>query len=374
MAAPRSPWAETKVMRGRVMRVIAHDPLPIDGNGNRLPLPPDFVMGVGGASRTLLDLTPSRHVSRALDLGCGSGVQTLFLNADRIIGVDIDERALQAANASCHLSGFRQVEANVWRNGDSMIELREGSFLDPVEGQRFDLIVANPPFVIEGAGHVHRDSPLAGDELVRELMAAIPQHLNVGGRAILLGCWLHTSSMDWEERLLSWVPAGVSAWIAQRELLDLDAYVDVWMQDAGLDAAEQLKWLARLEQLDAEAIGFGWIVLERSRRVWTVAEDVSDAPRTPNGEEVERQLAAFESEPTAVELLDAHWEFADAHWRGGLMLNPFEALLLERLRTGDTLAEAVDAVADSQSVEAGDLLAAGLLVTRELVRLGYLTA
>jgi methylase of polypeptide subunit release factors len=374
MTQPGGAWAETKVIRGRVMRVIAHDPLPFDEAGNRLPLPADYVMGVGGATQTLLDLTPSRHVGRALDLGCGCGVQSLFLNAARIVATDIDQRALAAANESFHLSGFRRVDTDVWRNGDTLIELREGSLLDPVEGQRFDLIVANPPFVIEGAGHVHRDSPLASDGLVRELLTQLPTYLNLHGRAIILACWLHPEGGEWQRRLLSWLPRDVSVWIAQRETLDLEQYVDVWAADAGLDAAERLKWLARLEGLDVEAIGFGWIVLERSPTHWVMIEDVSGASRVPNGEEVERQLAAFTEQPGALELLHRKWRFVDDHWRGPLALDAVEALLLDAMRRGATLAEAVDAVAGVQPVDADDLLALGLTRTRALVELGYLTA
>ncbi len=374
MTGPGGPWAETKLMRGRVLRVIAHDPLPHDEAGNRLPLPADYVMGVGGATQTLLDLTPTRHVGRALDLGCGCGVQSLFLNASRIIATDIDERALAAANESFHLSGFRRVDTDVWRNGDTLIELREGSLLDPVEGQRFDLIVANPPFVIEGAGHVHRDSPLASDGLVRELLSQLPAYLNQYGRAIILACWLHPMGGDWQRRLTSWLPPDISVWIAQREALDVEEYVEVWASDAGLDAAEHLKWLARLEGLDVEAIGFGWIVLERSSTPWTVIEDVSAASRIPRGDEVEQQLRAFATRPGALELLHRKWRFVEDHWRGALALSAFEALLLDAMRAGKTLAEAVDAVAASQPVDADDLLAIGLARTRTLVETGYLTA
>ncbi len=355
------------------MRVIAHDPLPYGADGNRLPLPADYVMGVGGATQTLLELTPPRHVGRALDLGCGCGVQSLFLNASRIIATDIDERALAAANESFHLSGFRRVDTDVWRNGDTLIELREGSLLDPVEGQCFDLIVANPPFVIEGAGHVHRDSPLASDGLVRELLAQLPMHLNAHGRAIILACWLHPAAGDWAQRLSSWIPSDLGVWIAQRETLDVEQYVEVWAADAGLDAAERLKWLARLEGLDVDRIGFGWIVLEQASAPWTVIEDVSGASRVPSGDEVEQQLAAFSSGLTALQLLEQPWRFVEDHWRGPLALNAFEALLLERMRSGLTLAEAVEAVAADQPVEAADLLAVGLARTRSLVQLGYLT-
>lgn len=359
-------------MRGRTLRVIAHDPLPVDAGGAPQPLPADFVMGIGGATETLLELTPRRHVGRALDIGCGSGAQTLFLDADRIIATDIDERALAAANASCHLSGFRRLEPDVWRNGDTLIEFRQGSLLEPVEGQRFDLIVANPPFVIEGVGHVHRDSPLPGDGLVRDLLAQLPSHMNEGAVAVLLASWMHPADGDWEERLADWLPDEVSTWVAQRDVLDIDAYIDVWSADAAVPPAERLLWRARLEALGASGIGFGWIVLHRARAHWSVIEDVSTASRVPDGDEVLAQLAAFASPPDALTLLGRSWTFADTHWRGPLALGPVEAALLDEVRTGATIEAAVAAVATRLPVDADDLLALALAWARDAALRGYL--
>ena len=365
-------WAETKLLRGRTLRVIAHDPFPVDADGVSQPLPPEFVMGIGGATETLLELTPRRHVGRALDLGCGSGAQTLFLDADRIIATDIDERALAAANASCHLSGFRRLEPDVWRNGDSLIEFRQGSLLEPVEGQRFDLIVANPPFVIEGVGHVHRDSPLPGDGLVRDLLAQLPEHMNEGAVAVLLASWLHPQHGDWTERIAEWLPGDVSTWVAQRDVLDIDAYIDVWSADAAVPPAERLLWRARLEALGASAVGFGWIVLHRSRAHWSVIEDVSTASRVPDGDEVLAQLASFASPPDALTLLAGAWAFVDTHWRGPLSLGPVEAALLAAVRAGATIEAAVELVAAQLPADADDLLALALAWARDAVIRGYL--
>jgi len=361
-------------MRGDVLRVIAHDAFPQDAQGNRLPLPADFVMGIGGATRTLLDLIPPGHVGRALDIGCGSGVLAVFLDADRVIATDIDERALEAAEVTCHISGFRKMEPRVWREGDRLIEFRQGSLLEPVQGQRFDLIVSNPPFVIGGVRHTHRDSPFEADGLTRELLAGIPPLLNQGGRAILLTSWLHNQGQSWEQRITEWLPDDVSAWVAQREVLDLDQYVEVWTADAALPEADGLAWGERLQQLDAERIGFGWIILERSRTPWRMIEDVSDAPRIPVGAEVTEQLEAFADEPNAVELLHERLAFRAAHWRGNIALDPFSAALLARIRSGLTLAEALDEVATAMSVDVDDLMAVGLQFVRGALQLGYLTS
>src|SRR5206468_8352084 len=108
--------------------LVAHDP-PSTA--------PDVVTGVNAASRTLATLTVRRPVERALDIGTGSGVEALLTtrHAAHVVATDVNPRALRLAELSARLSGVS-------------LELREGSLFEPVEEERFDLIVANPPFVI----------------------------------------------------------------------------------------------------------------------------------------------------------------------------------------------------------------------------------
>jgi len=76
-------------------------------------------------------------VGTALDLGCGCGIQALYLatHAGRVVATDLSSRA-------CALTQF-----NAALN-EAVIDVREGSLFEPVEGETFDLIVTNPPFVI----------------------------------------------------------------------------------------------------------------------------------------------------------------------------------------------------------------------------------
>ena len=360
-------WHETKIMRDS-LRVVAHDAFPADGGA----LPADFVMGIGGASRTLLELTPTRRVGRALDLGCGSGVQSLFLNAERIVATDIDPRALAAAERSFHLSGFRRIDDRTWREGERLITLQQGSLFEPVGDQRFDLVVSNPPFVIAGAGHVHRDSPFDGDGLSQTILRELPRHLNPDGVAIVLLSWLQLRGETWQDRVGSWIPSGVGAWVAQREFLNIDEYVEVWGTDAGLPAAERSAWRERLLSLNAEGIGFGWVALQHSNTAWLHIEDVSMATRVPTGEELLEQLRASASPITAVDALFGTWMFEPQHWRGDLALDVFGAGLLTEIRAGSTLEEAIDTVATRLPVDPDDLRVVGLALVLELVRLGYL--
>jgi SAM-dependent methyltransferase len=266
------------------------------GVQSRDEVSPDHVLGVGGASLTLARITPRREVERALDIGTGCGVQALHLSRHvrDVIATDNNPRALQCAQLSAALSGYR------W-------ELREGSFLDPVEGETFDLIVSNPPFVISpGRRYTYRDAGLPADELGRQLVSRIPDFLRPGGVAVLLANWLHTQDQDWRDRVSDWVRGtGCSAWIAQREVQDPAEYVGLWLRDAGHAGPDQdrryREWLEALESWGTTAIGFGWIVLTTSESPWVQVEDVAAARRLPDGAEVSAAVEAF----TALDHLDA---------------------------------------------------------------------
>lgn len=231
------------------------------------PVGEDHVLGVGGASVSLAELTVRHPVGRALDLGTGCGVQALALagHAGTVVATDVLPRALDLAALGAALSGIE-------------LDLRAGGMFEPVAGEQFDLIVSNPPFVIGAAAagaRTYRDGGLAGDDLCRRLVAEAPAHLAPGGWCQLLANWVHRRGEDWRERVGSWLPSECDAWALQREQLDPAAYVSLWLHDAG-DIASAVgveafrdrydAWLGALEADDVEAIGFGWITLRRTDR------------------------------------------------------------------------------------------------------------
>jgi methylase of polypeptide subunit release factors len=231
------------------------------GVGNvRGPVAPDHVLGVGGASTTLAQLTVREPVRHALDLGTGCGVQALHLSehAERVTATDRNPRALALATLTTRLS-------------DVSVELMEGDLLTPVQGQRFDLVVSNPPFVVSpSARFSYRDSGLPGDELSRRLVSDVPAILAPGGWCQLLVNWLHVRDQSWLERVEAWLePTDCDAWAVQREVQDPAEYVELWLRDSG-DAMspryEELydSWLEWFERSRVDAIGFGWLTLRRS--------------------------------------------------------------------------------------------------------------
>lgn len=231
----------------------------------------DHVLGVGGASTTLVGLTIRQPVGRALDLGTGCGVQAVHVarHAGAVVGTDVSARALAFAQFNAALAGVT-------------IDLRAGSLLDPVAGEAFDLVVSNPPFVITPRApderpderYSYRDAGRAGDDVVRELVTGVGRVLAPGGVVQLLGSWEHRAGEGWRERVEGWLAAsGLDGWVVQREVSDPAEYAETWLRDGGLTADRDPRrwralyeaWLEDFAARGVEAVGFGYVTLRRPR-------------------------------------------------------------------------------------------------------------
>ena len=174
----------------------------LDGAPNRVVT--DHVLGISSASTSLAQLTIREPVRRALDLGTGCGVQALHLaaHADRVVATDVNRRALWMTQLNARL------------NRVANIEVRDGSFFEPLGGETFDQIATNPPFVISpatGERLVYRDSGLPGDRVVEDIVRAAPNHLNDGGWCQILANWVVAGGVPWDERLGSWLDGSCDA-------------------------------------------------------------------------------------------------------------------------------------------------------------------
>ncbi len=217
----------------------------------------DHVLGISPASTSLAQLTLRHPVGRSLDLGTGCGVQALHLAAHSgtVVATDVNARAL------------RLTRLNAALNEVDNLDVRDGSLLDPVAGERFDLIATNPPFVISPPGGrrlVYRDSGLPGDEVVERIVRESPAHLEPGGWLQVLANWAVLGDRPWDERLAGWLRPDCDALVVQREVLDPASYVELWLKDAGVHGAPDYlqrydAWLAWLEQQGVTGIGFGWL-------------------------------------------------------------------------------------------------------------------
>lgn len=368
----------------------------------RRALPVDHVLGIGGASTTLASWTPRRPVARALDLGTGCGVQALHLSAhaEQIVATDISERALTYAGFNADLA-------------DLALDLRRGNMLDPVAGERFDLVVSNPPFVItprqaDVPMYEYRDGGRSGDQIVRSLVRDIADHLAPGGVAQFLGNWEIPAGQSWRDVWSEWLDGiPLDAWVIQREVQDRAEYAELWARDGGAlpgSAAHDAMYAAWLDDFaarDVEAVGFGVITLQRpvtDREPWRDLTDHRGPVATPMGPAVESGLTArsWLAEHSDDDLLAVPWAVAPdvTEERHGVPGAEDPTVILLRqggglgrvIRCSSALAAyvgvadgslpagvAIDAIATLLEVDRAELTDELLPVLRELIADGLLT-
>lgn len=281
-------------IRSEAMLVPVEDLLIVHDFGSEVtgkPLADNHVLGVGAASITLANLTVRQRGELVLDLGTGSGIQALLASrhAARVIGTDTNRRALNFAGLNSRL------------NGISNIELRAGSLYKPVEGCQFDLIIANPPFVISPESrYAYRDSALPGDTISERVIRGALPLLREGGYCVVLCNWHHRQEEDWSERLQQWVASGgCDTWILRFETADPLTYAANWLRPTeGRDPDRYGRlldeWLQYYVQMGIGFVSAGAVILRRrsARSNWVRADPVPTGQRVGScGEQIERIFA-----------------------------------------------------------------------------------
>ena len=390
-ATPDFPWTAAAdiglvhLRDGRIhprLRLTPVSPPPLTSDGFVVsdhlppgPLPDDHVMAPGGSSRTLARLTPRQPIDRALDLGCGSGYQTLLLaqHAAHVVATDPNPRACAATALTLALSAAPPAQ------------VRQTSLFDGITGD-FDLIVSSPPFVMAPSReHTYRDSPFPADGLLPALLTGGAARLRPGGWAVLLGSWLHVQAQDWPQRVQPWLAdlPDTTAWLAERERLPVPDYVDLWLRDAHRadDHAQRIAWLAYLEDLGAAAVGFGWVALHRrhadrpSPPVPSWCEDVSTAAAVPSGADVLAEFAQRRSVPNAAAILHGRPRLNPAAptWRGPIGVPSALHWWLAHSDDYLTMSDALSDCASALSEDHADVLVAWLTGVCELCEKGFVT-
>lgn len=272
-------------------------------------LAPDHVLGIGRAGLTLAALTPRKPVETALDLGVGCGIQTLYLlrHVRQVVATDISTRALEFTAFNVALAGV----------DSARVQLRQGNLLEPVAGQRFDLIVSNPPFVITPPSVRQAGLPLmeyrdAGGPILPALVRGLEDHLNPDGVAVMLGNWEHREGTSWRTSVNQWIGKSLDAWIIQREVQDPVEYAAMWLRDGGLTPERSgvafenalAAWQEDFDSRQVSGVGMGYLVFHAPSDAvapgavvepWRVLEEVPTSGQGALGEHVAQVIAAHEA-------------------------------------------------------------------------------
>jgi SAM-dependent methyltransferase len=251
-------------------------------------LPADHVLGLNGPALLLARLSVRRPVGSALDVGCGGGVQALLAarHAERVVGVDLNPRAVAFARFNARL------------NGVGNVEFREGSLFEPVAGERFDLVVCNPPYVISPEASVlFRDAGRPSDSFCAEVVQGAARHLAPGGFATTIVNWVVPEAEPWSRPLERWTEGlGCDAWLLRLDTSDPLTYAASWNRqpDGARYAAALGRWLAYYEAQEIRAIGMGAVVMRRraAGEPWVSAVDLPARPETDASAAI---LQAFET-------------------------------------------------------------------------------
>ena len=134
----------------------------------------------------LVEIAVEKPARRIADLGTGSGCLAIAVARElpraQVTAVDVSAAALDVARE------------NAARHG-ATVRFVQGDWFAPLGGERFDLILANPPYVAEADPHLAqgdvrfepRGALAAGpDGLddIRRIVAAAAAHLVAGGRLV----------------------------------------------------------------------------------------------------------------------------------------------------------------------------------------------
>jgi release factor glutamine methyltransferase len=117
--------------------------------------------------------------TRIIDLGCGSGAGGIYaaslVSGERpdLVLVDINYKALHYSRVNCVLNGTQQTTTLV--NSDLFAEITEAA----------DLIISNPPYLVDSKARAYRHGGATGYDLSLRIAEESLNYLKPGGRLIL---------------------------------------------------------------------------------------------------------------------------------------------------------------------------------------------
>ncbi|MCA9139176.1 MAG: methyltransferase [Planctomycetales bacterium] len=218
-----------------------------------------YVPPVCDAALHLASVAIRTPVKRMLDLCGGFALHGIISSpfCEEVVTTDLNPRAEAFALFNAALNECDNFKAVT------------GDMFDAVEGQRFDRILSNPPFIITPeSATTFRFTPHELDGFIHRMLSEAPQYLNDGGVMQTICEWVEIDGQEWQERLRGWFDGnGCDVWIlpANRQLPS--TYANVVLRQTIADesqlASHQQEWTDYFHSQSVVAIHGGFIFFRR---------------------------------------------------------------------------------------------------------------
>ena len=215
-----------------------------------------------------LELLPTSSCETLLDLGSGTGIAALLASqeyARQSWAVDITARATQFG------------EFNRRLNALSNARVLQGNLYEPVEGLRFERIVAHPPFVPSmERGAIYADGGGDGEQITRAIVQGLPRFLERRGCLYCSTMGVEREGEPYEQRVRQWLDPDESAFdvlfVAERTQGPTQfAYRATRHAKGSWDQMDE--WCAHLEKLKVKNFVYGLLLIQEkdsTRSAFTV--------------------------------------------------------------------------------------------------------
>jgi carbamoyltransferase len=265
---------------------------------NTYAAPAQPVMHLGQDSYALAYLSPKPPKGgRVLDLCTGSGLHAILATrrAKYVVGVDINSRAVNFARFNAALNGV-----------GTKVDFRCGNLYDPLgqvagDDNRFDLILANPPFIPSSNNGADRllfqDAGPAGDEILAPILKGLLIHMKPRGMALIISLFVDTKRARAETSIRRWIGSRVPVDLSLIDFYSIDpeefaSWGSTWLLFEDNFAAYNQRYKERLAMLRSQGIlrlthGILVVRMSKASRFLTTRFTV---PRRPQQNAIKRAL------------------------------------------------------------------------------------
>jgi SAM-dependent methyltransferase len=244
-----------------------------------------WVMSIGTSTVIVSESIARRPYGKMLDLCCGGGIQAFYLApfAKQVVAIDRNPRALNFGRFGAAMNGF----AN--------IEFRESDCYSAVEGEQYDLIACNPPYVMTPDRQAYyRDGGMGGDRFSERILREASAYLTEGGFAHMT-CDVGTiAGKTGESRLREWLEGnGCDVLALQGKRLGPAEYAKAWMKADSPEfaAAEVARWVEHFGELEVSEIQNYLVVLRKrtkGAKNWFHVDTLSPTRKGQFGHQIAR--------------------------------------------------------------------------------------